>query len=328
MRISLLDRANTLAGRTGAPRRAEHSDAASLRAVVDRARRAEDLGYHRFLVAEHNGVPGIAGSAPSVLTAAVGQATSTIRIGTAGIMLPDHVPFVVAEQVAVLAALFPGRVDIGFGSSVGFTPAVRKALRQDEDAAQAREGYLEALDEVLGYLRGAAEVTLRPDVSAAQEKPGVFLLSGGSPSTVQAAAERGLGLILGGPGTQDAGTDATTEAPIVSATVAVAASREAARDLVLPEVWAQVMSRSTGVFEPLSPVGELDEVRLTGQQRRRIQQGVQRAIYGTQEEVAAVLGGLESQGFPEILVTGGMSDVAGQRNSDELLSELVGAGAS
>jgi luciferase family oxidoreductase group 1 len=315
MRISLLDRANTIAGR---------SDAASLGAVVDRARRTEELGYHRFLVAEHHGVPGIAGSAPIVLAAAIGQATSTIRVGTAGIMLPDHVPFVVAEQVAVLASLFPGRVDVGLGSSVGFTPAVRRALRQSEDAASARDGYLEALDEMLGYLRGTAEVTMRPELSERTDQPGVFLLSGGSPSTVQAATERGLGLILGGPATRDAAMgDAGTEPPIVSVSVAVAASREAARDLVLPEVWAQVLSRSTGSFEPLRPVADLDESELTAQQRRRISKGLENTIYGTPEEVESELSRFEARGIPELLVTGGMSDEAGQRRSDEILAELV-----
>ncbi|HIW90484.1 MAG TPA: MsnO8 family LLM class oxidoreductase [Candidatus Corynebacterium avicola] len=334
MRISLLDRANT---RTG------QDDASALRAVVERAVHAESLGFHRFLVAEHHGVPGIAGSAPTVLAAAVGQATSTIRVGTAGIMLPDHVPFVVAEQVAVLASLFPGRVDIGIGSSVGFTPAVRRALRQDEDATVARDGYLTALDDVLGYVRGSAagtavtEVTMRPQLQDAagelggQEELrglGLFLLSGGSPETLEAAAERGLGVILGGPSvtgeSREIQTLADGASPVASVPVAVAATREAARDLVLPEVWAKVLSRSTGSFEPLRPVGELDERELTAQQRRRIDRELANTVYGTPDEVEAELTGLKERGFTEVLATGGMSDPGGQRTSDGLLAGVVG----
>lgn len=324
MRISLLDRANTRAGQ---------DDASALRAVVDRARHAESLGLHRFLVAEHHGVPGIAGSAPTVLTAAVGQATSTIRIGTAGIMLPDHVPFVVAEQVAVLASLYPGRVDIGIGSSVGFTPAVRRALRQDEDASVARDGYLTALDSLLGYLRGTAEVTMRPELQDAQggagelQDLGLFLLSGGSPETMQTAAERGLGVILGGPAVtgdpQDIQSMVEGSSPVASVPVAVAATPEAARDLVLPEVWAQVLSRSTGSFEPLRPVDDLDEGALTAQQRRRIDRGLANTIHGTPDEVEAALTTLKERGFTEVLATGGMSDPGGQRSSDELLAGLA-----
>ncbi|MDN5583287.1 MAG: MsnO8 family LLM class oxidoreductase [Corynebacterium sp.] len=319
MRYSLLDRANTVVGT---------SDAAALRRVVERAGRAEALGYHRFLVAEHHGVPGIAGSAPGVLAAAVGQATSTVRVGTAGFMVPDHAPIVVAEQAAVLAALFPGRVDIGLGSSVGFTGAVRRALRQPQDAATAREGFAGDLDEVLGYLRAggdgayAPEVTMRPALATA---PPVYLLTGGSPRSLALAARHGLGVILGGPdpGSVGGGEDVTVEETVVSRTVAVAPTREAARDLVLPEVWAQVMSRSTGAFMPLRPVAELDEAELTAQQRRRVGRALENTVFGTAQDVSAALHALaERTGASEILVTGGASDPAGQERSDALLAGI------
>ncbi|MGP9725496.1 MsnO8 family LLM class oxidoreductase [Corynebacterium sp. AOP40-9SA-29] len=322
MRYSLLDRANTV---DGTP------DATALRRVVERAGRAEALGYHRFLVAEHHGVPGIAGSAPGVLAAAVGQATSTVRIGTAGIMVPDHAPIVVAEQAAVLAALFPGRVDIGLGSSVGFTGAVRRALRQPQDAATAREGFADDLAEVLGYLRGGAdgthapeapEVTMRPALATA---PPVYLLTGGSPHSLALASHHGLGVILGGPdpGRVDRGGEDAAQEVIVSRTVAVAPTREAARDLVLPEVWAQVMSRSTGAFMPLRPVAELDEAELTAQQRRRVDRALENTVYGTAEDVSAALHALAARtGASEILVTGGASDPAGQERSDALLAGI------
>ncbi|WP_420099949.1 MsnO8 family LLM class oxidoreductase [Corynebacterium sp.] len=306
MRLSLLDRANTVAG---------VSDAEALRRVVTRARRAEELGYHRFLVAEHHGVPGIAGSAPGVLAAAVGQATSGIRVGTAGIMVPDHAPLIVAEQAAVLESLFPGRVDIGLGTSAGFTAAVRRALGQSEDVNDARGDYRADIDEVLAYLRGEAEVTMRP---AIDPPPAVYLLTGGSPQSLAMAREQGIGVILGGP---DPGR---VDGAVISRQVGVAPTRDEARDLVLPEIWAQVMSRSTGRFEPLSPVGELDEAMLTAQQRRRIDRGLSAAVYGTVEEVTTSLRRtVEATGAGEILVTGGASDDAGQRRSDEMLAGIT-----
>ena len=79
------------------------------------ARAAEEAGYKRFWIAEHHGMEGLAGGATSVVLAHVGHATSTIRIGAGGIMLPNHNPFVIAEQFGTLDALFPGRIDLGLG---------------------------------------------------------------------------------------------------------------------------------------------------------------------------------------------------------------------
>lgn len=106
-RFSVLDRSRVREGRTAAE---------ALRDTVDLARESERLGHHRFRVSEHHGVPGVAGSAPTVLAAAVAGATRTVRVGTGGVMLPNHRPLVVAEQFGVLESLFPGRIDMGPGS--------------------------------------------------------------------------------------------------------------------------------------------------------------------------------------------------------------------
>jgi luciferase family oxidoreductase group 1 len=92
---------------------------------------AEAAGFRRFWVAEHHGMDGIAGGATSVVLAHIGQATSTIRIGAGGIMLPNHNPFVIAEQFGTLEALFPGRVDLGLGRAPGADGRVAQALRKD-----------------------------------------------------------------------------------------------------------------------------------------------------------------------------------------------------
>lgn len=101
------------------------SDAAAL------ARVAEEEGYKRFWVAEHHGMEGIAGGATAVVLAHIGHATKTIRIGAGGVMLPNHNPFVIAEQFGTLDALFPGRIDLGLGRAPGADGRVAQALRKD-----------------------------------------------------------------------------------------------------------------------------------------------------------------------------------------------------
>ncbi len=95
------------------------------------AQAAERLGYHRFWVAEHHGMAGIASAATAVTLAHIGHATSTIRIGSGGIMLPNHSPFVIAEQFGTLDALFPGRIDLGLGRAPGADGRIAQMLRKD-----------------------------------------------------------------------------------------------------------------------------------------------------------------------------------------------------
>ncbi|MGB3737872.1 MAG: LLM class flavin-dependent oxidoreductase [Pontixanthobacter sp.] len=95
------------------------------------ARTAEVQGYRRFWVAEHHAMEGIAGAATAVVLAHIGNATQTIRIGSGGIMLPNHTPFQIAEQFGTLDALFPGRIDLGLGRAPGAGPELQRALRKD-----------------------------------------------------------------------------------------------------------------------------------------------------------------------------------------------------
>lgn len=105
--------------------------ARSLQISVETAQVAERCGFRRYWVAEHHGMAGIAGGATSVVLAHIGNATSTIRIGAGGIMLPNHTPYVIAEQFGTLAALFPGRVDLGLGRAAGADGRLANALRKD-----------------------------------------------------------------------------------------------------------------------------------------------------------------------------------------------------
>ncbi len=107
------------------------SDAATaLRNTLDLARHAERLGYHRYWLAEHHNMPGIASAATSVVIAHVAAGTNTIRVGAGGIMLPNHAPLVIAEQFGTLESLFPGRIDLGLGRAPGTDPMTAHALRR------------------------------------------------------------------------------------------------------------------------------------------------------------------------------------------------------
>lgn len=110
----------------------EGGDAAqSFRNTLALARHAEQLGYRRFWLAEHHGMPGIASAATSVLIGHVAGGTSKIRVGAGGIMLPNHSPLVIAEQFGTLEALYPGRIDLGLGRAPGSDQATARALRRN-----------------------------------------------------------------------------------------------------------------------------------------------------------------------------------------------------
>ena len=112
----------------------EGGDAAlALRNTADVARHAERWGYRRFWLAEHHNMPGIASAATAVVIGHVAAATSTIRVGAGGIMLPNHAPLVIAEQFGTLATLFPGRIDLGLGRAPGTDPLTTRALRRNLD---------------------------------------------------------------------------------------------------------------------------------------------------------------------------------------------------
>jgi luciferase family oxidoreductase group 1 len=150
-RLSILDLAPIARGQTA-------SD--SFAASVALAQRAEELGYHRVWYAEHHNMPSIASSATSVLIAHIGAQTSSIRLGSGGIMLPNHSPLVIAEQFGTLAAMYPGRIDLGLGRAPGSDQNTTYALRRDPRSAEA---FPRDVRELQAYLAGDTRV---PGVNA------------------------------------------------------------------------------------------------------------------------------------------------------------------
>ncbi|NAZ83489.1 MsnO8 family LLM class oxidoreductase [Kineococcus sp. R8] len=316
--VSLLDRSRTRAGA---------SDADAVRATVQRAQRAEATGFDRFWVAEHHAVPGVVGSAPAVLLAAVAAATSTIRVGSGGVMLPNHVPLVVAEQFAVLGALHPGRIDLGVGRSLGFTAPVRRAL---DGSAPGTGGFEDRLHHLLQFLHGRGEVTVRPAVGA----PPVFLLA--TNRGLATAARFGLPVVVGGPALEGPGPLAGYRREFrpsegvprprttLSVDVLVADSAEEARRQLLPQAWSLAVARSRGEFPPLPAAGSVDLERLTPRERRTVEDALARTVSGTAADVADALEGLVRRtGARELLVATTVPDEDRQALADEDLLALV-----
>ncbi|SEC31506.1 luciferase family oxidoreductase, group 1 [Nocardioides exalbidus] len=321
MRLSLLDRSRT---------RVDSADADALEATVARAVHAEEVGYDRFWVAEHHAVPGIASGVPALLLAAIGARTSRIRLGSGGVMLPLHQPLVVAEQFLVLEALHPGRVDLGLGRSLGFTPPVRRALRRDHEDGDTFE---DDLVELRGYLDGTSEVTARPATGRAV--PMHVLATGRG---LEVAARLGLPVVMGGPilsspdlapaldGYRRAFRSHLGSSPsvTVSLDVLVADDDATASELALPEAWAMARSRQTGEFPPLESVKAIRAAAWPDQVRRRVEESVSRAVTGSPSVVRRRLEVLaERTGADELLASSSTYDRDALLASDRMLRSLL-----
>jgi luciferase family oxidoreductase group 1 len=156
---------------------------------VDLAKHVEAWGFQRFWMAEHHSIAGLACSATSVLIGHVAQATKTIRVGSGGVMLPNHAPLVIAEQFGTLASLYPGRIDLGLGRAPGGDWATMRALRRD--LRQTGDDFPDLLSELEGYL--APEVPGAPVKAIPGQGTEVpITLLGSSLYSAQLAARRGL----------------------------------------------------------------------------------------------------------------------------------------
>src|SRR5215207_10047950 len=137
--LSVLDLSPVTTGTPGA---------AALRNTIDLARLAERLGYTRYWVAEHHNMPNIASSTPDIMIGQIAAATKEIRVGSGGVMLPNHAPLMVAERFKVLEALFPGRIDLGLGRAPGTDPVTSYALRRRQEQG-SDDDFLERFQELI-----------------------------------------------------------------------------------------------------------------------------------------------------------------------------------
>ena len=168
----------------------EGGDAAlALRNTLDLARHAEGWGYHRYWLAEHHNLPGIASAATSVVIGHVAGGTKTIRVGAGGIMLPNHAPLVIAEQFGTLDALYPGRIDLGLGRAPGSDQLTARALRRN--LGSSGDTFARDLLELQSYFEPARQDQALQAVPGAGANVPLYLL-GSSDFSARLAAELGL----------------------------------------------------------------------------------------------------------------------------------------
>jgi luciferase family oxidoreductase group 1 len=186
VRLSVLDQSPISQGSSGAQ---------ALANTLDLARLADQLGYHRYWVAEHHGGPMLAGPSPEALIGPIAAATTRIRVGSGGVMLPHYSPLKVAETFSLLAGLFPGRIDLALGRAAGTDPMTTFALQRDRRQA-APDDFPQQLAELLGYLDDSLPpdhpfVRLAKTLPGRPQRPEPWLL-GSSPQSAIWAAELGL----------------------------------------------------------------------------------------------------------------------------------------
>ncbi|WP_431914424.1 LLM class flavin-dependent oxidoreductase [Nonomuraea jabiensis] len=180
VRISVLDTSPIVQGST--PRQALHN-------TVDLARLADTLGFHRYWVPEHHGMRGVASSAPAVLIGHLANATRHLRVGAGGVLLPNHAPIVVAEQFGTLAALHPGRIDLGLGRAPGGPWAAVEAVRPEKE--RTAKTFRRQLDELRAYLDPPQDAPVKAIPVLGGNVPSLWLL-GSTTSSAELAAELGL----------------------------------------------------------------------------------------------------------------------------------------
>lgn len=179
--VSILDLAPITAGSTAAE---------SLRNSLDLAQHAEAWGYHRYWLAEHHGMPGIASSATSVVIGHIAGGTKKIRVGSGGIMLPNHAPLVIAEQFGTLESLYPGRIDLGLGRAPGSDPLTSHALRRGPGSDG--QDFPERLVELRNYFQPVSGSSMRVRAIPGEGLHIPIWLLGSSGFSAQLSAQLGL----------------------------------------------------------------------------------------------------------------------------------------
>jgi len=297
------------------------------------AQTAEATGYKRFWVAEHHATPGIAGGATSVVLGHIGQQTSTIRIGSGGIMLPNHNPFVIAEQFGTLDALFPGRIDLGLGRAPGAAGILAQALRKD--LHRAAEYFPQDVLELRALLTGDLDLPIAatPGLGARID----LWMLGSSLFGAQLAARLGLPYAFAShfaPDHLDAAL-ATYRAQFQPSEALVAPYAMAAMTVICGETDAEaetlasshdqsfvrLRSGDPGKLPP--PVPNYRDTLPPSAQGMLERLGVARAV-GSPETVRARIGRFaERTGADEIIVSGATFDPAARRRSLELTMEAL-----
>ncbi len=327
--ISVLDQSPVAEGATGAD---------ALHNTIDLAVLADRLGYHRYWVAEHHGGPMLAGPSPEVLIGPIAAATSGLRVGSGGVMLPHYSPLKVAESFSILAGLFPGRIDLAIGRAPGSDGLTAFALQRDRRQA-APDDFPQQLAELLAYLEDRMPpehpfARLAGMLPGRPHAPEPWLL-GSSPQSALWAAELGLPYafadFINPSGVEIARTyrerfvdSARLESPRIAVAVwaLCAESRDEAEHLAASSRWAFVKLRR-GELIAVPPPDEAQR-QLDAESGRGMPAGPhgRRAVLGTGEEVREEIEKVAAAyGAGEVVVVTITYDHAARRRSYELLAE-------
>jgi luciferase family oxidoreductase group 1 len=331
MRLSVLDQSPISADSTGPD---------ALGNTLDLARLADELGYHRYWVAEHHGGAMLAGPAPEVLIGPIAAATRRIRVGSGGVMLPHYSPLKVAEAFSLLAGLYPGRIDLGLGRASGTDPMTQYALQRDRRQA-APDDFFEQLVELLGHLDGTLPAD-HPFARHAATLPGLpeapepWLL-GSSPQSAIWAAQLGLPYAFADFINRDGASIATDYQRRFDPGVRDAAPRTAVAAWALAadteqEAWELTSSSRMAMAMlrrgRLIPVPRVDQALRFLKAQDEDLRGTRRITAGTPEQVRAKLEELAQQyGADEVIVVTITYDHAARRRSYELLADAFGLAA-
>ena len=290
------------------PVRSDQTTGDAIAAARRLAQVADEHGYQRYWVAEHHNMPAVAATNPPVLIAMLAAATSRIRVGSGGVMLPNHAPLVVAEQFALLEAAFPGRIDLGIGRAPGSDPVTSWALRHgaggvDEDAVSRFPTYVDNVVAMMSPAGVGLQLQGRTHALHATPRPSsvapVWLL-GSSDYSARLAAEKGLPYVFAhhfsGHGTAEAlelyrSTFRASEAlaaprTFLTVNAVVAATEEEAQRLVLPNLHSMVALRTGGQLAPQRTVEEAEADPLPAAHRALAESMLERWVVGTPEEAA------------------------------------------
>ena len=325
--LSVLDLSPVAAGSSGA---------VSLRNSLDLARLADRLGYTRYWVAEHHNLPSIASSAPDIMIGQIAAATQRIRVGSGGVMLPNHAPLMVAERFKVLEALFPGRIDLGLGRAPGTDPVTSYALRRRQDAGD--DDFLERFQELLLFENNAfpeghpfRSVRAMPQDVAL---PPIWLL-GSSGYSAQLAAMVGAGFAFAHHFAEHDAVAAmltyrdrfkpssARETPYaILACAAICADSEAEAERLASTVDLNFVRRSRGEYLPLASPEEAAAYPYSPAERGLIARNRLRLIVGTKATLLERLSQMiTATKADEVMITAMIYDHAARRRSYELLAE-------
>ncbi|MGC1213795.1 MAG: LLM class flavin-dependent oxidoreductase [Micromonospora sp.] len=320
-----------------APVAAGASAGEALRHTTELARRTEELGYHRFWVAEHHNMPAIASSAPAVLLAHLAANTSTIRLGSGGVMLPNHAPLVVAEQFGTLEALHPGRIDLGIGRAPGTDQMTALALRRTMEGLSA-EHFPRELADLMNYFSGEepGPITATPGRG---QSPAIWLL-GSSGFSAQLAGLLGLPFSFAHHFSaqntlpalalyrQNFRPSRWLEKPYAMVAVnAVCAETDERAEWLAGPAGLSFLKLRSGRPEPLATPDEAAAYPYTEVEREFVAQRREGQATGSPETVARQLGELLARtGADELMLTTMVYGVADRVRSFELIAEKVAGG--